>query len=355
MNWEILNIEPTSDKERIRQAYAKEVKRWHPEEHPNEFRMLRQAYREALRLAEQEDPRDAVFFIPWDVSQDEPSEQNSGQGKVGTYEYGQSERKQEPQLEETDFGPIPDWNVTGKPALRTEECLKYMKCTKDFLVHFLKFQENEIYASELGGFEYFLNKEQYQKLYSQPRFWYEFAVFWRKIKKTDSDHMDGAVRYYVWQFAESKVPKWYSMEFLLKILQLTEEDHACYEKAEADKERKETLYKLMEQADQEAHEIERQEKLLRNMGGKNGEAKRQPGYWWVFIVLGFFVFLWIISAYSKTKQEESQSVQPMLDFEQYEQYQQYNQQQQFQIDPEKIKEAQEAMQSLQVTEEETEK
>ena len=51
MNWKILNIEPTSDKDRIRQAYAKEVKCWHPEEHPKEFRMLQEAYREALRLA----------------------------------------------------------------------------------------------------------------------------------------------------------------------------------------------------------------------------------------------------------------------------------------------------------------
>ena len=55
MNWKILNIEPTSDKDRIRQAYAKEVKCWHPEEHPKEFRMLQEAYREALRLADQAD------------------------------------------------------------------------------------------------------------------------------------------------------------------------------------------------------------------------------------------------------------------------------------------------------------
>ena len=69
MNWKILNIEPTSDKDRIRQAYAKEVKCWHPEEHPKEFRMLQEAYREALRLADQADPRDEIRFVSEDISQ----------------------------------------------------------------------------------------------------------------------------------------------------------------------------------------------------------------------------------------------------------------------------------------------
>lgn len=46
--WEILGIEPTRDKKLIRRAYAKKCRECHPEDHPEEFRLLRQAYERAL-------------------------------------------------------------------------------------------------------------------------------------------------------------------------------------------------------------------------------------------------------------------------------------------------------------------
>lgn len=46
--WEILGIEPTSDKKIIKKAYAKKVKTCHPEEHPEEFKLLYDAYQAAL-------------------------------------------------------------------------------------------------------------------------------------------------------------------------------------------------------------------------------------------------------------------------------------------------------------------
>ena len=49
--WEILGIEPTTDKKKIQQAYAEKVKIYHPEEHPEEFLKLQEAYREASRYA----------------------------------------------------------------------------------------------------------------------------------------------------------------------------------------------------------------------------------------------------------------------------------------------------------------
>ena len=36
--WEILGIEPTSDKKTIKRAYAKLLKQYHPEENPEEFK-----------------------------------------------------------------------------------------------------------------------------------------------------------------------------------------------------------------------------------------------------------------------------------------------------------------------------
>ncbi len=49
--WEILEIEPTSDKKIIKRAYAKAVKKYHPEENPEEFQKIHAAYKQALAFA----------------------------------------------------------------------------------------------------------------------------------------------------------------------------------------------------------------------------------------------------------------------------------------------------------------
>lgn len=49
--WQTLGIDPTSDQEVIKQAYAACAKQYHPEEHPEEFRNLHDAYRQAIQYA----------------------------------------------------------------------------------------------------------------------------------------------------------------------------------------------------------------------------------------------------------------------------------------------------------------
>ncbi|MDE6052961.1 MAG: DnaJ domain-containing protein [Lachnospiraceae bacterium] len=49
--WKILGIEQTTDLAVIKTAYAAKAKEWHPEEHPEEFQQLQQAYRSASRFA----------------------------------------------------------------------------------------------------------------------------------------------------------------------------------------------------------------------------------------------------------------------------------------------------------------
>jgi len=50
--WDILNIEPIKDKKKIKRAYAAALKTCHPEEHPEEFKKLHDAYEQALKYAE---------------------------------------------------------------------------------------------------------------------------------------------------------------------------------------------------------------------------------------------------------------------------------------------------------------
>lgn len=49
--WEWLGIERTTDKSRIRKAYAEQAKKYHPEEFPEEAQALRKAYKDAMAMA----------------------------------------------------------------------------------------------------------------------------------------------------------------------------------------------------------------------------------------------------------------------------------------------------------------
>ena len=53
MDWTILGIAPTDDKKAITAAYRAKLKTTNPEDKPEEFKALRGAYEEALRLADQ--------------------------------------------------------------------------------------------------------------------------------------------------------------------------------------------------------------------------------------------------------------------------------------------------------------
>lgn len=54
MDWFVLGIEPTKDKKAITAAYRRKLRQTNPEEKPEEFKALRAAYEEAIKLADQE-------------------------------------------------------------------------------------------------------------------------------------------------------------------------------------------------------------------------------------------------------------------------------------------------------------
>lgn len=53
--FEVLGIEETKEVKKIKRAYAARTKAFHPEEHPEEFKVLHDAYEEALAFARRED------------------------------------------------------------------------------------------------------------------------------------------------------------------------------------------------------------------------------------------------------------------------------------------------------------
>ena len=47
--WDILGIDPTTDKKKIKKAYAEKTKVYHPEDYPEEFKIVQEAYQWAMK------------------------------------------------------------------------------------------------------------------------------------------------------------------------------------------------------------------------------------------------------------------------------------------------------------------
>lgn len=58
--WEVLGIEPTSDKKEIKKAYARLLKQYHPEENPEEFKQIQAAYQQCLH------PDQEIEFVSYE-------------------------------------------------------------------------------------------------------------------------------------------------------------------------------------------------------------------------------------------------------------------------------------------------
>lgn len=48
--WQTLGITQTNDEKEIRRAYARQVKKYRPDSHPEEYQQLREAFEEAKKI-----------------------------------------------------------------------------------------------------------------------------------------------------------------------------------------------------------------------------------------------------------------------------------------------------------------
>lgn len=65
--WQILGIAPVNDVDAIKAAYRKKLAVTHPEEKPEEFQQLRDAYEQALKLAKQAESNDTAAKTPMEA------------------------------------------------------------------------------------------------------------------------------------------------------------------------------------------------------------------------------------------------------------------------------------------------
>lgn len=73
--WEILNLKPTNDKKLIKQAYHKLLRVYKPDESPNEFKIIYQAYKDALNSnTHSTDTIDKTLSNPIDIKTSTPTD-----------------------------------------------------------------------------------------------------------------------------------------------------------------------------------------------------------------------------------------------------------------------------------------
>ena len=115
--WEILGIEPTTDIREIKRAYARLAKQYNPEEHPEEFKRIFDAYKSASALARSVNERRSDPIVTITAAAPEVKEQEQLQPE-------QHEQSEQTEFNFTSVDIFPDFEIT--PQLAQEKFLQNM-------------------------------------------------------------------------------------------------------------------------------------------------------------------------------------------------------------------------------------
>lgn len=113
--WNILGIEPTKDIREIKRAYARLAKQYNPEEHPEEFKRIFDAYKSASALARSVNERRSDPIVTITAAAPEVKEQEQLQ-------HEQHEQSEQTEFNFTSVDIFPDFEIT--PQLAQEKFLQ---------------------------------------------------------------------------------------------------------------------------------------------------------------------------------------------------------------------------------------
>lgn len=152
--WGLLGIEPTTDIERIKSAYASQAKLYHPEEHPVEFKALQNAYKTAVRMAKRTNAVGVKPLADTPVVSPIPQKAVEVETFVDIHEVSTT-----PQTERSfDYSDV---DVYGE-----REC---------FFRQFWLIAKNPCLKNNLIAWDYFLNQKEFRHLFFSTDFRMNFV------------------------------------------------------------------------------------------------------------------------------------------------------------------------------------
>lgn len=106
--WDILQIEPTNDIKIIKEAYGNQLKQFHPEEHPEKFQQIKNAYTTAIQQSKYilDEAEDNTFDENHDAEIEEVHEND--ELFMDAEKYFQGEKPEADEYESSDFGILKD-------------------------------------------------------------------------------------------------------------------------------------------------------------------------------------------------------------------------------------------------------
>ncbi len=167
--WSILNIPPTKDIAKIKSAYAKQAKLYHPEEQPEEFKALQKAYKTALQSAKQKEKETSAAKSAQMDGQTEESSAKSAQASMQSEdvhaevsEAGESmDASMQESGEEEQTYDFSDVDVYGY--------------RERFFEQFFLFIKNPYLQNRVEAWDLFLNQKEYRQLFTIAKFRMNFV------------------------------------------------------------------------------------------------------------------------------------------------------------------------------------
>ena len=151
--WKTLGIAPTTDKKSIRRAYAARTREIHPEEKPEEFRQLHDAYQEALGYAEFMSKIDWTEDVELAWEQEPDREEQEDQSR---------EQDSEPESEESE-------TATALLSYFAENQEKHQQSVDTFIKYWKEFQSPYRNPEVLDWWKEYLTSEAFQEIRYHPQ------------------------------------------------------------------------------------------------------------------------------------------------------------------------------------------
>ena len=167
--YQVLGISPTRDKKIIRKAYAGLIRKYHPEEHPEKWKEIHDAYTIAMQRADEDQPLHEEQKLHREEQKPQQQEQKPQEKNAEVRRKSENRKGETKQPEEDLFGNLEKLTETAKKE-QQEERQRQLKTAIEQLntlcepkkLQFLQWQE-------------FFGKEEYQWAVRQGEFLYELA------------------------------------------------------------------------------------------------------------------------------------------------------------------------------------